>query len=253
MAKVKPGSAVSRIAAKIREDASRLNDGDLLGSEDELVARYGVSRPTLRQAASLVVQEQLLTVRRGMGGGYFARAPQAHAVGRMAALYLRYHGASRAEILAAHMPLRIELARLAVANEDEAAREELMQFLQTEEGIDHYRSFREFVIAERNFNLLLGRLAGNQALGLFMEILMDLSAIIGRGEDMYRNQPARVADLRRERNALGRAILEREEDFAIAIARRSSRMSSQWHEEDLARRKKIGEEDDVYLTEQSVA
>ena len=253
MAKTKRGSAVWRIAAKIREDATKLADGELLGSEDELVSRYGVSRPTLRQAASLVVQEQLLTVRRGMGGGYFARAPNANAVGRMAALYLRYHRASRAEILAAFMPLRMELARLAVANDNDALREELQQFLAHEETFEEYASFRDFVLAERKFNLLLGRLSGNQALGLFMEILLDLSAIIDRGEDMYRNNPTRVADLRRERNALGKAILEREEDFAIAIARRSSRMSAQRHQEDLAQRKKVPDADIIHMPEQSAA
>lgn len=234
MAKTTRGSAVSRIAAKIREDAVKLADGELLGSEDELVARYGVSRPTLRQAASLVVQEQLLTVRRGMGGGYFARAPKADAVGRMAALYLRYYGASSGEVAAAFMPLRMELARLAISNRDEELRAELRQFLASEEEIESYTSFRQFVMAERAFNLLLARLGQNQALGLFMEILLDLSAMMDRREDLYRNKPDRVAALRRERNAMARAILDRDEDFALAIARRSSRMSHQWAQEDLA-------------------
>lgn len=251
LAAKKPGSAVTRIAEHIRKDAVKLADGELLGSEDELVARYGVSRPTLRQAASLVVQEQLLTVRRGMGGGYFARAPKAHAVGRMAALYLRYHGAKQAEILAAFMPLRMELARLAVYNDDPALRAELDQFLAQEDDIDKYTSFREFVMAERHFNLLLGRLGGNQALGLFMEILLDLSAMTDRREDMYRNRPQRVADLRRERNALARAIVDRDEDFAVVIARRCSRMSYQWHQEDLAKTK--GREGQIVMPEQTTA
>jgi len=244
LARTRRGSAVSRIAARIREDAITLADGDLLGSEDELVARYGVSRPTLRQAASLVVQEQLLTVRRGMGGGYFARAPKANAVGRMAALYLHYHKATPGEILSAFMPLLVELARLAVHNDDPVLRGELKQFLEREDGVENYTSFREFIVAERAFNLLLGKLGGNQALGLFMEILLDLSAMIDRREDMYRNQRERVAERSGERNALARAILDRDEDFAVAIARRCWRMSYQWHQEDLARR---GESSDTLV------
>jgi GntR family transcriptional regulator, transcriptional repressor for pyruvate dehydrogenase complex len=224
-----------------------------MGSEDELVARYGVSRPTMRQAASLVVQEQLLTVRRGMGGGYFSRAPNAHAVGRMAALYLRYHGASPAEILAAFMPLRMELARLAVDNDDKVLREEFREFIEYEEGIKKYSSFREFVVRERSFNLLLARIGGNQALGLFMEILLDLAAMIDSRDDMYRNKPDRVEDLRRERNALARAILDRDNDFAVAIARRCSRMSYQWHQEDLSKHGKGKNAEIILLSEHSAA
>lgn len=245
---MKFGSAVARIAAQLREDAVKLPDGALLGSEEELVTRYGVSRPTLRQAASLVVQEQLLTVRRGMGGGYFARAPEAHAVGRMAALYLRYHEARTVEILAAFMPLRIELARLAAANEDVALRAELEQFLAHENEIEKYRTFREFVLAERTFNLLLGRLGDNKALALFMEILLDLSAMIDRTEDMYRNKPTRIASLRRERNRLAQAILDRDEDGAVEIATRASRMSFEWQREDLAKR---GRRKDMLLSQQT--
>lgn len=242
LAPKKRGSAVTRIAARIREDAVRLPDGELLGSEDELVARYGVSRPTLRQAASLVIQEQLLTVRRGMGGGYFARAPKAHAVGRMAALYLRYHRATPGEILTAFTPLRMELARLAVHDADPAARDELAAFLAHEDAVERYTSFREFITQERTFNLLLARLGGNQALGLFMEILLDLSAMLDPREDMYRNKPERVAQLRQERNALARAILDKDEDFAVLIARRLSRMSAQWHQDDVARSKRAADE-----------
>ena len=249
LAQAKHSSTVSRIAAQIRLDAVQLADGKLLGSEDDLVARYKVSRPTLRQAASLVVQEQLLMVRRGSGGGYFARAPEAHAVSRMAALYLHYHDAHTAEILAAFMPLRVELVRLAVANDDPQVRAELEQFLADDEKIAKY-SFRDFVVRERKFNLLVAELSENKALGLFMEILLDLAAMGSRRNDMYRNRPRRVASLRRERNALGHAILDRDEELAVAIARRCSRMSYEWHQEDLARGRS---EDSIVLRDQTAA
>ncbi|MGH6696181.1 FadR/GntR family transcriptional regulator [Sphingopyxis sp.] len=232
----KKDSAVSRVANRIRDDVVKLADGELLGSEEELVARYEVSRPTLRQAAALVVQEHLLGVRRGVGGGYFARAPQAKAVSRMAALYLKFHHARLGEILAAFMPIRVELASLAAANEDPVKRAGLAEFLEQEEAIETYGSFREFVLAERRFNLLLGSLGNNSALGLFMEILLDLSGMIDRSDDMYRAHPDRVEHLRRERNALAKAVLEGEEEFAVIIARRASRLSSQWHQDDLAQR-----------------
>lgn len=230
--KVNRGSAVSRVAAKIREDAVKLADGELLGSEEDLVNRYGVSRPTLRQAASLVVQEQLLAVRRGVGGGYFAREPEAHAVSRMAALYLKFHHANLSEILAAFMPVRVQLAHSAANNPDEECRKEMAEFLEIEDSIEEYGSFREFATAERRFNYLLGQLGDNKVLALFMEILLDLSALVDRSDDIYRNRRDRVEALRRERNSLGRAILDADEEVAVVIARRSSRMSSEWLKED---------------------
>jgi DNA-binding FadR family transcriptional regulator len=81
-------------------------------------------------------------------------------------------------------------------------------------------------------------MAGNKALSLFLEILLDLAAMVDREEDMYRNRPDRVATLRQERNRLGLAILERDEEMAVLVARRCARMSSEWLLEDIERREK---------------
>ena len=51
--KAEAHSIVRRVADAIRRDALQLTEGQLLGSEDELILRYSVSRPTLRQAADL--------------------------------------------------------------------------------------------------------------------------------------------------------------------------------------------------------
>jgi DNA-binding GntR family transcriptional regulator len=59
----------------LREESLRCAESELIGSEDDLLASHNVSRPTLRQAAALVAREQLLQVRRGVGGGYIARRP----------------------------------------------------------------------------------------------------------------------------------------------------------------------------------
>jgi len=50
-------SAAHRAAHALREDILAREDGELLGSEDELMERLGVSRPTLRQAARLLEHE----------------------------------------------------------------------------------------------------------------------------------------------------------------------------------------------------
>lgn len=50
-----------------RIESGELSPGDALPPERELCERYGVSRPTLRQATQDLVREGVLTVRRGVG------------------------------------------------------------------------------------------------------------------------------------------------------------------------------------------
>lgn len=226
-------SAVAKVSEMIRRDVLRLSDGEFMGSEDELLARYKVSRPTLRQAASLVAQEQLVSIRRGVGGGYFARRPEARAVSRMAAVYLKAHDATLVEIVSAFMPIRVELARLSCKCEDTDLIAKLSAFLEHEHDVDADPHFRDFITGERKFNHLLGKMSGNKALALFLEILLDMAAMVDREEDLYRNRPERVSALRQERNRVGLAVLEHDEELATLAARRCARMSSEWLLQDL--------------------
>jgi GntR family transcriptional repressor for pyruvate dehydrogenase complex len=192
----------------------------------------------LRQAASQVSQEQLLRVQRGVGGGYFTRQPEAKMVSRMAALYLKVHNAELAEIVSAFVPIRVELARLAARCKDKLLRDKLVTFLQREHEIDEDPHFRDFVIGERKFNSILGRMSGNKALSLFLEILLDLASMVDREEDMYRNHPDRVAIFRSERNKLATAIVSQDEEMATMIARRCAGLSLGWLMDDIKARTK---------------
>ena len=90
-------SIVTRVDRTARELADLSLEGDTgryLGSEDELLRRVGVSRPTLRQAAKLVANDRLITVRRGPRGGLYADRPDAADSVRAVARYLRLNGAT---------------------------------------------------------------------------------------------------------------------------------------------------------------
>jgi len=88
-----PGSksqpVVRRAVNQLRQECIQREPGTLLGQEEELLRRMGISRPTLRQAAALLGQEQLMNVRRGPGGGYFTTRPDISAVVHMAAIWLQ--------------------------------------------------------------------------------------------------------------------------------------------------------------------
>lgn len=94
-----PLSTVTRIAQGLRTIALSLEPGDYLGSEESLSRTFGVTGPTLRQAVRLLEHEQVIEVRRGVRGGYFADRPNIDTLSRVAAIYLRSRLGSFDEIL----------------------------------------------------------------------------------------------------------------------------------------------------------
>src|SRR4051794_40921632 len=55
--------------------AGELDEGDSLGNEPELIERFGVSRPSMREALRILETEGLISVRRGVFGGVVAHRP----------------------------------------------------------------------------------------------------------------------------------------------------------------------------------
>ena len=220
----------------LREQALQCPEGALIGSEDELLARHRVSRPTLRQAAALVAQEQLLQVRRGVGGGYIARRPTGRAVTHMAAIFLRSRGASLDEISRSMAPIRAELARLAAINLDDGSRQALRDFLQSEaaDASADPGGFPTFARSEREFCRLLGTSSHNHVLSLFFDILFDLAATMGPEHDIFLGRPERIKAYRERRVRLIEAILDGDPSVAELLAHRTSELTRPWHDEKVA-------------------
>ncbi len=221
-------SSVANAAEALRKIAATSENGALIGSEETLLKRLGVSRPTFRQAAALVSREQLIFVKRGVKGGYFASHPDSLAVSRVATVYLRSRGTRLAEIIEALAPIREELSRLAAQNcagRDNAA---LGQFLSRERDVskDDGVDYRSFLRAEREFGALIGQLADNSALQLFLEILYDLIGQVRN--DVYVGHADRIRKYRDYRNRLAEAILDGDEDLAALASHRCSQLVMQW-------------------------
>jgi len=85
--RAKPNTTAA--AAQLRELIWAAEEGQFLGSEEDIIEHLKVSRPTVRQAARLLEFEGLLKVRRGNHGGYFAARPSVEVLEQAVSAYLK--------------------------------------------------------------------------------------------------------------------------------------------------------------------
>ena len=91
--------------------SGELSEGDSLGHEPDLVERFGVSRPSLREALRILEAEGLITVVRGVRGGVVVHAPDERMTARTAALLLQARNVSLADVFEARSLLEPIAAR----------------------------------------------------------------------------------------------------------------------------------------------
>lgn len=137
--------------------------GRLLGSEAELLERYGVSRAVFREAVRLVEHQQVARTRRGPGGGLIVTEPTVYAVIDAVVLYLYRVEASFEELFEALIVLEEIVADLAPGRLDERGLTQLRPFLQAgDAGRD---------ADPRALHAVLASITQNQALELFVDVL----------------------------------------------------------------------------------
>jgi DNA-binding FadR family transcriptional regulator len=155
--------------------------GQVLGSEDELIERFGVSRAALREAVRIVEHHGVARMRRGPGGGLVVTAPDGEAIRRAISLHLVYAGVTAGDILEARAA--VELAATAAATEhiDEAGIARLREVVAEEEalGADAIRSGRT-----RDLHVAIAEVSGNHATALLVDVLSVLNEalLIGDGQ-----------------------------------------------------------------------
>jgi GntR family transcriptional repressor for pyruvate dehydrogenase complex len=178
--KVNVKSAARETADILREQILAkvsTTDNYVLGSEDAVVSMLGVSRPTLRQALRLLEQEQLVVVRRGVGGGLFGRRPTEDGVTQMASVFLRSRGTSYRDLVRSLSLLGSRAATLAAENPDAEARAQVGTYYteRLPDGLHPGVSVAEFVRLAGQFDVLVAKLSRNPALHLFVGVLIELA------------------------------------------------------------------------------
>ncbi|WP_067663261.1 FadR/GntR family transcriptional regulator [Nocardia miyunensis] len=158
------------VAAELRKQIIRgeLPEGEALSSETELMNRFGVSRPTLREAYRVLESERLIVIRRGANGGARVQPPRREVAARYAGFILEYQGASVRDVYEARAALEVpSVGRLA------RGRSEADLILLTE-ALDRYDSEYDpqgSIRLHGEFHQLVVRLAGNETLTLLSEMV----------------------------------------------------------------------------------
>ena len=144
--------------------------GEVLGSQSELMERYGVSRAVFREAVRLVENQQVAFMRRGPGGGLVVTEPTVDAIIDAAVLSLHRANTRLHEVFEARIVLEVIAAELATERltaEDAAG----LRALGDEEVRDH-----------RALHARLAALTRNPALELFVDILNRVAFLYFRGD-----------------------------------------------------------------------
>lgn len=152
--------------------------GEVLGSEPELIDRYGVSRAVFREAARLVEHHQIAKMKRGPGGGLVVTEPDPGVVRSAARLYLRRRQVTRHQLFEARTALELAAVRGATEGLTHQGAEQLGDALEVEE-----RLIGEGVVLghTRNLHAAIAGLADNPAIELFVEVLAQLDEDIVHG------------------------------------------------------------------------
>jgi DNA-binding FadR family transcriptional regulator len=163
-----------QVATQIRRMIARgeLVDGDWLPTEAELIERFGVSRPTLREAFRLLEGDSLVTIRRGPPGGARVTVPGPKAVAGLFGMILTLSSTTIGDVWDA----RLTIEPAAVRRLAESATKDVIRELDTElelvgSAIDEPSEFSK---AGVGYHLKLVELSGNHTLTAIIGMLSEI-------------------------------------------------------------------------------
>jgi DNA-binding FadR family transcriptional regulator len=182
-----------------------LAEGDLLGHEPDLVERFAVSRPSLREALRILETEGLITVVRGVHGGVVVHEPDERMTARTAAVVLQARNVSLADVFEARSLLEPVAARaIASKRGRRTVIAELRALVAEEEkAIEDPEAFG---VANAAFHERLVQLAGNETLSIVAEMLKEIVAravtAVSQGGDVVGSVATRRRGIRSQERLL---------------------------------------------------
>ena len=166
--------AAVRVAAEIRGAIVRgeLKASDSLPAEAQLIARYEVSRPTLREAIRILESENLVKVARGPRGGVRVMALNGDLVARAVGQTLQTQRTTLKDIMDARLTIEPPAARMAAEGQPKEAALRLRKQIIAE--YDAMGDTPRLARAVADFHTLVLDVSGNQTLTLMGAALQQI-------------------------------------------------------------------------------
>ncbi|QTI70981.1 FadR/GntR family transcriptional regulator [Gordonia polyisoprenivorans] len=186
------------VAQRLRRQIVRgeLSEGDALPSEAELMAQFGVSRPTLREAFRVLESEGLINVRRGAHGGARVQTPNGDIAARYAGLVLEFRGTTLEDVYDARNIIEPPLAGLLARKRTNADLEKLKAA--HDAAREHLDDGNALIRVHNEFHAVMIDLAGNQTMAVLngmVRHIIDLSSFRHVASDA--GSPANIASIRK--------------------------------------------------------
>lgn len=170
-------SLAKQISEQLHEAilSGALKADDRLPTEDELAARYQVSRPTIREALKRLAAQNLIRSRRGPTGGTFVNRPSledaSNSLTASATLLASMDQFSLSEIADARHELEKSCIRLAAQNPDKSVLAQLKQELDSQQ--DDSLTDEEFCASDVRFHRALVDACQNAMLQFLMYAVIE--------------------------------------------------------------------------------
>jgi len=166
---------VPKMAELVASDLRRrilhgeLVEDDALPSESALMGRFGVSRPTLREAFRVLESESLISVRRGAHGGARVHIPNADVAARHTALVLEHRGVTMQDVYMARGVIEPGCVAMLAANRTAADLRRLRTAIERSGAVsgNPVSQMKE----QTAFHSLIVDMAGNQTLSVLSGML----------------------------------------------------------------------------------
>jgi DNA-binding FadR family transcriptional regulator len=192
-----------QVAASIEDEvgAAHWPVGESLGSEAELMTRYGVSRGVLREAVRIVEHHQVAEMRRGPGGGLIVQAPETGPATTALIVYLEFVGTSVEQLMAARRILEPLVFGLAAQRR---TTDDLLVLREKLARPDRAAEFDPASALDQGLHREVARIGRNVALELFVAVLIGLTNRFARvsSQGSAGWSPQRTGEIRAAHNAL---------------------------------------------------